>query len=122
MILLAGLTSVPQDILDAAKVDGATTWQRFRKITVPLISPTTLFVVIISTIGSFQLFDQAYVLTGGRFGPANATNTLVGYLYQKAFVDLNMGLASASAWALFIIIFAVTIFQLVAQRRWVHYE
>jgi multiple sugar transport system permease protein len=87
-----------------------------------MISPTTLFVVIISTIGAFQLFDQAYVLSAGRFGPDNATNTLVGYLYQKAFVDLNMGEASATAWALFIMIFAVTILQLVAQRRWVHYE
>jgi multiple sugar transport system permease protein len=86
-----------------------------------MISPTTFFVVIISTIGSFQLFDQAYILTNGRFSPDNATNTLVGYLYQKAFVDLNMGIASATAWVLFAIIFAVTIFQLVAQRRWVHY-
>jgi multiple sugar transport system permease protein len=122
VLFLAGLQSVPRPLLEAATVDGANVWQRFRSVTFPLISPTTLFVVIISTIGSFQLFDQAYVLTSGRFGPDNATNTLVGYLYQKAFVDLNMGLASATAWALFIIIFAVTIVQLVAQRRWVHYE
>ena len=71
---------------------------------------------------ALQLFDQAYILTSGRFGPDNATNTLVGYLYQKAFVDLNMGVASAIAWALFIVIFAVTIIQLIGQRRWVHYE
>jgi multiple sugar transport system permease protein len=122
VLFLAGLQSVPRPLLEAATVDGANAWQRFRSVVFPLISPTTLFVVIISTIGSFQLFDQAYVLTSGRFGPDNATNTLVGYLYQKAFVDLNMGLASATAWALFIIIFAVTIIQLVAQRRWVHYE
>lgn len=122
VLFLAGLQSVPRPLLEAATVDGANTWQRFRHVTFPMISPTTLFVVIISTIGSFQLFDQAYVLTSGRFGPDNATNTLVGYLYQKAFVDLNMGLASATAWALFIIIFAVTIIQLIAQRRWVHYE
>jgi multiple sugar transport system permease protein len=108
--------------MDAALVDGANAWQRFRHITLPMISPTTFFVVIITTIGSFQLFDQAYILTSGLFGPDNATNTLVGYLYQKAFVDLNMGAASAIAWALFIIIFAVTIVQLIGQRRWVHYE
>lgn len=122
VLFLAGLQSVPRPLIEAAMVDGANAWQRFRSITLPMISPTTLFVVIISTIGSFQLFDQAFVLTSGRFGPANATNTMVGYLYQKAFVDLNMGEASATAWALFIVIFAVTIVQLVAQRRWVHYE
>jgi multiple sugar transport system permease protein len=122
VLFLAGLQSVPRPLIEAAMVDGANAWQRFRSITLPMISPTTLFVVIISTIGSFQLFDQAFVLTSGRFGPANATNTMVGYLYQKAIVDLNMGEASATAWALFIVIFAVTIVQLVAQRRWVHYE
>ena len=70
----------------------------------------------------FQLFDQAYVMTGGRFFPDNATNTLVGYLYQKAFVELNMGAASAAAWVLFLIVFAVTVIQLVGQRRWVYYD
>jgi multiple sugar transport system permease protein len=122
VLFVAGLQNVPRTLMDAALVDGSNAWQRFRHITVPMISPTTFFVVIISTIGSFQLFDQAYILTSGRFGPANATNTVVGYLYQKAFVDLNMGVASATAWALFIAIFAVTIIQLVGQRRWVHYE
>ncbi|GAC1404648.1 MAG: sugar ABC transporter permease [Chloroflexota bacterium] len=122
VLFVAGLQNVPKPLIDAATVDGANAWQRFRHITLPMISPTTFFVVIISTIGSFQLFDQAFILTSGRFGPANATNTIVGYLYQKAFVDLNMGVASAVAWALFLIIFAVTIFQLVGQRRWVHYE
>ena len=122
VLFLAGLQGVPKSLLEAATVDGANAWQRFRHVTLPLISPTTFFVVIISAIGSFQLFDQAYILSSGRLGPANATNTVVGYLYQKAFVDLNMGLASATAWALFIVIFAVTILQLVGQRRWVHYE
>ena len=122
VLFLAGLQSVPRPLFEAAMVDGAGVWQRFRHITLPLISPTTFFVVIISTIGSFQLFDQAFVLTSGRFGPANATNTLVGYLYQKAFVDLNMGAASATSWVLFLIVFLVTVVQLVGQRRWVHYE
>ena len=122
VLFLAGVQNVPKQLLEAATVDGASAWQRFRHITLPLISPTTFFVVIISTIGSFQLFDQAFILSSGRLGPANATNTVVGYLYQKAFVDLNMGVASATAWALFIAIFAVTIIQLVGQRRWVHYD
>lgn len=122
VLFLAGLQGVPRPLLEAAMVDGAGAWQRFRHITLPMISPTTFFVVIITTIGSYQLFDQAFVLTNGRFSPANATNTLVGYLYQKAFIDLNMGSASATAWVLFVIIFAVTIVQLVGQRRWVHYE
>lgn len=122
VLFLAGLQGVPQTLIDAAAVDGAGAWQRFRYVTLPMISPTTFFVVIITTIGAFQLFDQAYVMTGGKFFPANATNTLVGYLYQKAFVELNMGSASAVAWVLFLIVFAVTVFQLIGQRRWVHYE
>lgn len=121
VLFLAALQGVPRTLLEAATVDGANAWQRFRHVTLPMISPTTFFVVIITTIGSFQLFDQAYILTNGRFSPDNATNTLVGYLYQKAFVDLSMGVASATAWLLFVIIFAVTIFQLVGQRRWVYY-
>jgi multiple sugar transport system permease protein len=122
VLFLAGLQGVPRPLLEAAMVDGANAWQRFRHITLPMISPTTFFVVIITTIGSFQIFDQAFVLTNGRFSPANATNTLVGYLYQRAFIDLNMGAASATAWVLFVIIFAATIVQLIGQRRWVHYE
>lgn len=122
VLFLAGLQGVPPSLLEAATVDGANAWQRFLHVTLPMISPTTFFVVIITTIGSFQLFDQAFILTNGHFSPDNATNTLVGYLYQKAFVDLNMGSASAAGWVLFLIVFAVTIFQLIAQRRWVHYE
>ncbi len=121
VLFLAGLQGVPQNLLEAASVDGAGTWQRFRHVTLPMISPTTFFVVIITTIGSFQIFDQAFILTAGKFGPGNATNTLVGFLYQKAFVFLNMGAASATAWVLFLLVFAVTVVQLVGQRRWVHY-
>ena len=122
VLFLAALQGVPQPLLDAASVDGAGAWQRFRHVTLPMISPTTFFVVIITTIGSFQLFDQAFVMTSGKFFPGNATDTLVGYLYQKAFVELNMGAASAAAWVLFLVVFAVTVVQLIGQRRWVHYE
>jgi multiple sugar transport system permease protein len=122
VLFLAGLQGVPRHLLEAAAVDGAGSWQRFRYITLPLISPTTFFVVIITTIGSFQLFDQAFIMTAGKFFPANSTNTVVGYLYQKAFVELAMGMASATAWVLFLVVFALTLIQLFGQRRWVHYS
>ena len=124
VLFLAGLQGVDRSLLDAAAVDGAGPWRQFLHVTLPLISPTTFFVVVITTIGSFQVFDQAYVMTNGQFGPDNATNTLVGYLYQKAFVSVgaNMGIASAVAWVLFLLVFAVTIVQFAVQRRWVHYE
>jgi multiple sugar transport system permease protein len=123
VLFLAGLQGVDRNMLEAASVDGAGRWARFRYITLPLISPTTFFVVIISTIGSFQVFDQAYVMTNGRFYPDNATNTVVGYLFQKAFVSstAQLGLSSAVAWLLFLFVFAITMIQFAVQRRWVHY-
>lgn len=123
VLFMAGLQGVDRSMLDAAAVDGAGAWARFRYVTLPLISPTTFFVVVITTIGSFQVFDQAYAMTNGRFYPNNATNTLVGYLFQRAFVDAgsNMGLASAVAWVLFLLVFVVTVVQFAVQRRWVHY-
>ncbi len=123
VLFLAGLQGVDRSLLDAAQVDGAGVWSRFRYVVFPLLSPTTFFVAVVTTINSFQVFDQAYVVTNGRFGPNNATNTLVGYLYQKAFVSTepNLGLASAVAWVLFLLVLAVTGVQFVAQRRWVHY-
>jgi len=123
VLFLAGLQGVDRNMLEAASVDGAGRWARFRYITLPLISPTTFFVVIISTIGSFQVFDQAYVMTNGRFYPDNATNTVVGYLFQKAFVSstAELGLSSAVAWLLFLFVFAITMIQFAVQRRWVHY-
>ncbi len=124
VLFLAGLQGVDKTLLEAAEVDGAGTWARFLYITLPLISPTTFFVVVVTTISSFQVFDQAYAMTNGQFSPANATNTLVGYLFQKAFVmtGTNIGQASAIAWVLFLLVFAVTAVQLVVQRRWVHYD
>ena len=124
VLFLAGLQGVDRTLLEAASVDGANRWQQFRYVTFPLISPTTFFVVVITTIGSFQVFDQAYVLTNGRFYPDNATNTLVGYLFQQAFVSSasNLGLASAVAWLLFLFVLAITGIQFVVQRRWVYYS
>jgi multiple sugar transport system permease protein len=122
VIYLAGLQAVPQDLYDAASVDGASVWQRFRNITVPLVSPTTFFLLVIQMIGAFQLFSEPYVLSRGQGGPAGATLTMVFYIYQNAFSFGRMGKAAAIAWVLFIFIFACTVIQNRLQRRWVHYE
>lgn len=122
VIYLAGLQAVPQDLYAAASVDGANAWQRFRNITVPLVSPTTFFLLVIQMIGAFQLFSEPYVLSRGQGGPAGSTLTMVFYIYQNAFSYGRMGKAAAIAWVLFIFIFACTIVQNRLQRRWVHYE
>ncbi len=120
VLFLAGLQGIPPDLHEAAEIDGASRWQRFWRITLPLLSPTTFFVLVISIIGSFQVFDQALILTNG--GPANATNTIVMSIYYAGFQDFKMGYASAMAWVLFMILIVVTIIQWNYQKRWVHYE
>jgi multiple sugar transport system permease protein len=122
VIYLAGLQAVPEELYDAAKVDGAGAWARLRNITLPLISPTTFFLLIIQMIGAFQLFSEPFVMTRGQGGPANAATSIVFYIYQTAFKYSKMGAASAIAWVLFIFIFAFTLLQNRLQRRWVHYE
>lgn len=116
IIYLSALQSIPTQVYEAAVVDGATGWQIFRKITVPLLRGTTFFVVTIGLIGSFQVFDQVFVITNG--GPANTTLTIAYLVYASAFTDARMGLASATAVVLFIIIFIFTIVQrrLVGER------
>ncbi len=120
VIYLAALQGVPQELYDAANVDGASAWQRFRNVTLPLVSPTTFFLFVIQMIGAFQLFTEAFVMTQG--GPAQSTLTVVYYIYQNAFEFQKMGKASAIAWFLFVFIFLFTFFQTRMQRRWVHYE
>ena len=120
VIYLAALQGVPVELYDAAQVDGASPWQRFRNVTVPLISPTTFFLLVIQMIGAFQLFTEAYTMTRG--GPAQSTLTVVYYIYQNAFEFGRMGKASAIAWFLFVFIFLFTFIQTRMQRRWVHYE
>lgn len=119
VIFLAGLQSIPSNYYEAARIDGANVVHEFFHITVPLISPTTFFILITSIIGSFQIFDLTTVLTNG--GPANATNTLVMYVYQAGFKFFRMGYASAIAYVLFAIILVFTIFQNSLSKRWVHY-
>jgi multiple sugar transport system permease protein len=120
VIFLAGLQGIPDHLYDAAKVDGATAWRRFLNVTLPLLSPTTFFVVVISVISSFQVFDQALIMTNG--GPGTATTTLVLYIYQKGFQSFDMGYAAAVALVLFAVIFIFTVIQFLFQRRWVTYD
>jgi multiple sugar transport system permease protein len=120
VIYLAALQGVPQELYDAAQADGANSWQRFRHVTLSLISPTTFFLFVIQMIGAFQLFTEAFVMTRG--GPAQSTLTVVYYIYQNAFEFQKMGKASAIAWFLFVFIFLFTFIQTRLQRRWVYYE
>ena len=120
VLFLAGLQGVPQQLYEAAKIDGAGPWARFLFITLPMLSATTFFVLVIGVINSFQVFDQAFIMTQG--GPANATNTIVYNIYQNAFQFFKMGYASAMAWVLFAIIFVVTLVQFRLQGRWVNYD
>ena len=120
LIYLAGLQGIPDALYEAAEIDGANRWQAMRHITLPLITPTAFFAIIISSIGAFQIFDNAYVLTGG--GPADASRTIVMYIYDVAFHRFEMGYASAIAVSLLLILVTLTLIQTWAGRRWVHYE
>ena len=120
LIYLAGLQGVPGHLYEAADLDGANAWVRFRNVTLPLLTPTLLFNLVMGIIGSFQTFTQAFVMTKG--GPKDATLFYVLYLYQKAFQQFKMGYASAMAWIFFVIIMAFTLMLLRSSKRWVYYE
>lgn len=123
VVYLAALQAVPSELYDAAETDGANAWQRFWNITLPLISPTTFFLLILQMIGAFQLFTEPFVLTPTDGGaPNNSTMTVVQYIYYAAFRDIRLNKASAMAWFLFIFVFGVTLLQNWLQKRWVHYE
>lgn len=120
ILFLAGLQSIPQDMYEAATVDGATTLDKFRFITLPLLRPTTIFIVVTSIIGSFQVFDAVYILyaaSGGSVGGVlDSALTIVSYLYELGFRNSQMGYASAIAWILFVIIFIFTMINLRVSR------
>jgi multiple sugar transport system permease protein len=120
IIYLAGLQGIPEHLYEAAELDGAGWWSKFRNVTIPMLTPTIFFNLVMSVIGSFQVFTQAYVMTQG--GPAKATLFYVLLLYQQAFDFLRFGYASAMAWILFIVIAALTAFNFKVAPRWVHYE
>lgn len=120
IILLAGLQAIPHSLYEAAKIDGANQAQEFRHVTLPMLSPVLFFVLIISTINSFQILTDVLVMTQG--GPGTSTYVYVYMIYQNAFQYLKMGYASALAWILFIIILGLTLLQLWGSSKWVYYE
>lgn len=119
IIFMAGLQSIPNDLYEAADIDGASKWKQFYSITVPLLSPTTFFLLVTGIIGTFKVFDVISVLTGG--GPANSTTVVVYRLYETAFVNLQSGYASAMAVVLLILVLLITLLQWIGQRKWVNY-
>ncbi|HUM76581.1 MAG TPA: sugar ABC transporter permease [Fervidobacterium sp.] len=120
LIFLSGLQSIDPAYYEAAEIDGASKFQRFRKITLPLLSPTIFFVLIITSINSFQLFPQVMIMTQG--GPFGSTEVFMERIYSYAFKYYEMGYASAYSWILFVFIFVFTILQWMLQKRWVYYE
>lgn len=120
MIFLAGLQGIPQELYDAAQIDGAGAWSRFRHITVPLSSPTIFFNLVLGVIGALKVFTVAFVATKG--GPAFATWFIALHIYTQAFQYLEMGYASALAWLFTAILIVLTVAQMWMARRWVYYE
>ncbi len=120
VIYLAALQGVPAALTEAAAIDGASAWTSFRRVTLPLLSPASLFLAVWLTINALQLFDEVYLSTQG--GPLNATTVVVYYLYEQAFQDFNFGYASAIAYVLFLIILVVTAIQFRVGRRFTHYR
>jgi multiple sugar transport system permease protein len=123
VVFLAALQGVPEALYDAAKVDGANLWQRVRHITIPLVSPTTFFLLVIQMLGAMQIFEEPFVMTAntqGQLPPASMS--IVIYIFLNAFRFQRMGKAAAIAWVLFAIVFVLTLIQMRLQGRWVHYE
>jgi multiple sugar transport system permease protein len=120
VIYLAALQGIPKGLLEAAAIDGASRWATFRRITLPLLSPASLFLLVWLTINALQLFDEVYLSTSG--GPLNSTTVLVYYLYEQAFSNFSFGYASAIAYFLFLVILVITALQFWGGRRFVHYR
>jgi multiple sugar transport system permease protein len=120
IIFLAGLQGIPRTLYEAAEIDGASIWHKFKRITFPMLSPVIFFNFIMGVIGTFQVFTQGYMMTDGK--PNNSTLFYVLYLYRKAFEYLEMGTASAMAWILFILILGITALILRSSSYWVFYE
>lgn len=125
VIFLAGLQGISRPLYEAASIDGATRWQQFTRITVPMLSPTTFFILITTLINCLQIFDVPYALGYGRsttIGPADSMLTVVPLLYREGFISDHMGYASSLAWVLFLMIMAITFLQFRLSNRWVNYE
>jgi multiple sugar transport system permease protein len=120
VIFLAGLQGIPTSLYEAAEIDGASWWDTFRAVTLPMLSPVILFNLVLGIIGSFQVFTSAFLMTNG--GPQHSTLFTVLYLYRLGFEQFRMGFASALAWLLFVIILIFTLIQLRLSDAWVYYE
>lgn len=119
VVYLAALQGISKDLYEAASIDGATGFNKFRYITIPMLTPTTFFVVIMLTIQCFKVFDLIYVMTGG--GPGRSTNVIVNHIYNAAFVDFKFGYASAGAVVLFLIVLVITMIQFKGEKKFVDY-
>lgn len=119
VILLAGLQAIPEELYEAATVDGAGPWRRLFSITLPMLSPSTFFVIVLSLINGFQVFDQVYAMTGG--GPNNSSQVVVQQIYDLTFRYGKAGEASALSWLLFLFILVITLIQVRGQKKWVNY-
>lgn len=119
IVFLAGLQGVPQELYEAARVDGASRWDQFRNVTLPMLSPTIFFNLVVGIIGALKVFALAFVATEG--GPAGATWFYILHLYTTAFSNLELGYASALAWFFFLIVLLITLIQNRVSKRWVHY-
>lgn len=116
IVYLAALQGISSSLYEAAGIDGASGWQKLIYITIPMLTPTTFFVLIMLTIQCFKVFDLVYVMTGG--GPGNATKTLVNYIYEKAFTSWDLGTASAGAIILFAVVLLITLIQFQGEKKW----
>ncbi|CDP51489.1 carbohydrate ABC transporter permease [Paradevosia shaoguanensis] len=122
IIFLAGLRQIPQDMYEAASLDGASKWRQFWKITLPLLTPVVFFNAVIQTIEAFKSFTPAFIISGGTGNPINSTLFYTLYLYQEAFGFFRMGYASALAWILLAIVALFTAFSFLTSKYWVHYD
>ncbi|MCT4685956.1 carbohydrate ABC transporter permease [Vallitalea sp.] len=119
VIYLAALQGIPKSLYEAAKIDGASNWQKFRYVTRPMLTPATFFVVMMLTISCFKVFDLVYIMTEG--GPGRSTTMLVNYIYDKAFLSWDYGSASAISIVLFIVVATISIIQFRVEKKWVSY-
>ncbi len=121
VIFLAGLKQIPQELYEAAEVDGAGPWHKFRNVTIPMLSSVIFFNLLLELINAFQVFASAYIISNGSGGPAGMTNFYTLYLYKRGFADLQMGYASAMAWVLVIAVAIIAFILFKTQKSWVHY-
>ena len=121
VIFLAGLKQVPQELYEAAEMDGAGSFRKFRNVTLPMLSPVIFFNLLLETINAFQVFSSAFIISNGSGGPGGMTNFYTVYLYKRAFADLQMGYASAMAWVLLVVVAIAAFVLFRTSKSWVHY-